>query len=339
LDITDALSKEVDVGYSDELYVTFTSSVGPNTVDILKWVIDNYTEFSYDTTSFDHVETRLADYPSHFSIAEKFNVMDFLHDVAWQARCSIRLINDVFFLTYLPEIPTSVATITESEIDVGSFELDHTATENLTTKMVCNWWATGVQEKPNRAILRHNVAKYGIHESTYDFFIYTKLDLVLKSATFWMIRYANTWKIARFTTPLKLLGVETQDGVTLDFSVPFQYIANGPIVALVEEASYNSADRSIQFQCWTGVKAGQMEQYDFAYPADVDSTLTFPTSEEIEAGYDGGWGNNKSANGTLGSVELEDRVNRIEYTIGDSFNMGSRRYNDRGNPTPSDSKR
>lgn len=335
--ITDALSKEKDVGYSDELYVTFISSVGPNTIDVLKWAIDNYTDLSYDTTSFDYVRTRLTNYPSHFSTSEKFKVMDFLHEVAWQARCQLRLVNDVFFITYLPEVPTSVATITESEIHVESFELDHTSTENLTTKMVCNWWATGIQEKPNRAILRHNVAKYGIHENTYDFFIYNKLDFVLKSATFWMIRYANTWKIARFTTPLKLLAVETQDAVTLDFSTPFQYVSNGPIVTLVEEASYNSADRSIQFQCWTGVKAGSMEQYDFAYPADVDSTLTFPTPEEIEAGYDGGWGNNKKATGELGTEALESRVTRVEYTINDPMRFGSRQYNDRGSPTPSDS--
>jgi len=334
--ISDALSKEKDVGYSDDLYVTFISSVGPNTIDILKWAIDNYTDLSYDAASFAYVHTRLTNYPSHFSTSEKFNVMDFLHEVAWQARCQLRLVNDVFFITYLPEVPTSVATITESEIDVGSFELDHTSTENLTTKMVCNWWATGVQDKPNRAILRHNVAKYGVHESSYDFFIYNKLDFVLKSATFWMIRYANTWKIARFTTPLKLLAVETQDAVTLDFSVPFQYVSNGPIVALVEEASYNSADRSIQFQCWTGVKAGSMEQYDFAYPADVDSTLTFPTPDEIEAGYDGGWGNNKAATGELGTEALESKVSRVQYTINDPMRFGSRMYNDRGSPTPSD---
>ena len=336
--LSDALSKGLDGGYSDDLYVNFISSVGPNTVDILEWVIDNYTELSYDSTSFDHVRTRLENYPSHFSIQERFNVMDFLHDVAWQARCSLRLVNDVFYLTYLPEVPTSVATITESEIDLGSFELDHTPTENLTTKMVCNWWATGAQDKPNRTILRHNVSKYGVHESTYDFFIYNNIDFVIKSATFWLIRYSNTWKIARFSTPLKLLAVETQDGVTLDFSVPFSFIADGPIVAVVEEASYNSDDRSIQFQCWTGIKAGQMEQYDFAYPADVDSTLTFPTPEEIALGLDGGWGNNKSAEGSLSTEADEDPAHRVYYTISDPsrFSESGRRYNDRGDPTPAD---
>jgi ribosomal protein S24E len=231
----------------------------------------------------------------------------------------------------LPAVPASVATITESDIDVGSFEIEHTPTEDLVTKMICNWWATGAQEEPNRVIMRHNVAKYGIQEETFDFYIYDNIDMVLKSATFWLIRNSNTWKIARFTTPLNLLNVETEDGVTLSFATP--YISNGDITALVEEATYDSENRSIQFQCWTGVKAGQMDQYDFAYPADVDSTLTFPTPEEIAAGLDGGYGNNKAATGVLGTEELESRIKKVEYTSNIS---GRRRYQDKGLSKPSD---
>lgn len=333
LAISRAKSSDPNVNFSDDLYVTFQSTVGPNTVDIMEWVINNYTEFAIDSTSFDHVKTLIANYPSNFSVYDRFNVMDFLQDVAWQARCSLRLVNGTFYLTYLPEVPTSVATITESDIDVDSFEIDHTPTENLTTKMVCNWYATGAQDKPNRVVMRHNVAKYGIQEATHEFFIYSKVDLVIKSATFWLIRNANTWKIARFTTPLNLLNVETQDGVTLNFSTP--YISNGSIIALVEEASYDSSNQQIQFQCWTGVKAGQMEQYDFAYPADVDETLTFPTPEEIANGFDGGWGTNKEATGSVGDTAQDPEYHTF-YTIGDSFDMGNRKYSDKGQPKPSD---
>jgi hypothetical protein len=329
--LPDALSKNQEAGYSDEIYVTFESSVGPNTVDILEWTIQQYTEFNIDAASFANVRARVDDYPSNFTIQRRINVLEFLHEVAWQARCQLRLVNDTFYLSYLPEVPASAATITESDIDVGSFEIEHTPTEDLVTKMICNWWATGAQEESNRVIMRHNVAKYGIQEQTYDFYIYDNIDMVLKSATFWLIRNANTWKVARFTTPLNLLNVETEDGVTLSFTTP--YISNDDITALVEEATYNSEDRSIQFQCWTGVKAGQMEQYDFAFPADVDSTLTFPTPEEIAAGLDGGYGNNKAATGELGTEALESRIKKVEYTFNAS---GSRRYQDKGLEKPSD---
>jgi len=36
------------------------------------------------------------------------------------------------------------------------------------------------------------------------------------------------------------------------------------VLALVEKADYNSDTRSIDFECWTPVKAGEMEAYDFA---------------------------------------------------------------------------
>ena len=42
----------VSEGWSDELYITFQSSVGPNTVDILEYIIENYTDLTYDTASF-----------------------------------------------------------------------------------------------------------------------------------------------------------------------------------------------------------------------------------------------------------------------------------------------
>ena len=55
-------------GWSDELYVTFQSSVGPNIVDILEYIIDNYTDLTYDTDSFNYVRTKLAPFPANFPL-------------------------------------------------------------------------------------------------------------------------------------------------------------------------------------------------------------------------------------------------------------------------------
>ncbi len=46
--------------WSDELYITFQSSIGPNIVDILNYIIDNYTNLGYDADSFAYVRTKLA---------------------------------------------------------------------------------------------------------------------------------------------------------------------------------------------------------------------------------------------------------------------------------------
>ena len=42
------LSSITDQGWSDDLYVTFQSSVGPDIVDILKYLIENYTDLTWD---------------------------------------------------------------------------------------------------------------------------------------------------------------------------------------------------------------------------------------------------------------------------------------------------
>lgn len=316
-----------DGGWENELYVTFESTVGPNTVDIMEYLIDTYTDLTYDITSFDSVKTRLANYPSHFIYQKKTNILTILREMAWQARCSIRLINDVFYLTYLPEVPTPVATITEADIDLGTFELEHTPTESLITEMNCEWTATGAQSEPNRVVLRHNISKYGKQSQTFDFYIYNFADAVIKSGTFWLIRYSNTWKRARFSTSLNLLNVEPLDGVTLGFS--HDYVASSNIIAIAEQASYNSDSQTIDFDCWCPVKAGQMTPYDFAYPADVDETLRFPAPDDVE--------NESPGDDAGGWVGDDFDVRYVRYSNQNPYGMGSRRYQDRGDSKPSDS--
>jgi len=315
-----------DGGWENELYVTFESTVGPNTVDIMEYLIDTYTELTYNTTSFNHVKTRLASYPSHFIYQKKTNLLTVLREIAWQARCSIRLINDVFYLTYLPEVPTSAGTVTESDIDLGTFELDLTPTESLITEMDCKWTATGAQSEPNRIVLRHNISKYGKQSQEFDFYIYNFADAVIKSGTFWLIRYSNTWKRARFSTSLNLLNVEPLDGVTLAFSHP--YIASANVLAIAEQASYNSDTKTIDFDCWCPVKAGQMTTYDFAYPADVDETLRFPAPDDVE--------NESPGDDAGGWVGDDFDVRYVQYGNQNPYGIGERRYQDRGDPKPSD---
>ena len=54
--------------WSDELYITFQSSVGPNVVDILTYIINNYTTLTCDPTSFAHVREMLIPFPANFPL-------------------------------------------------------------------------------------------------------------------------------------------------------------------------------------------------------------------------------------------------------------------------------
>ena len=335
--LSDALSKRTDLNWGDQIYITFKGTVGPNTVDILEYLIQQNTDFDTDVASFNAVRARLANYPSHFALTERKQILQALEEIAFQARCAIVLKDNTFYLRYLPAEPTPTGTITESDIEVGTFELQHTTTEDLVTKLVARWRATGAQEEDNRVILRHNVKKYGTKERVFDFYIYNKLDMVLKSATFWLIRYANTWKKVRFSTPLTKLNLETFDAVTLDFNTP--YVANSDVLALIEKADYNSDNRSIDFECWTPVKAGEMEPYDFAYPANVSQELKFPMPVEEEEEFDGGTGIGRDASGALPIRYDTRRGVRVEYDGNPDpfgFEAAKRSTSDRGDQKPSD---
>ena len=299
------LSSITDQGWSDDLYVTFQSSVGPDIVDILKYLIQHYTDLTWDDDSFNHVQEKLRPFPANFPLLERKNTIQVLQEIAFQARCALWISNGVFYLKYLPEEPTPAGTITVSDIDAEQgIEVELTATEDIVTKMKVKWrlsWADLSDQAKDKAektiILRHNVAKYGTQEQEYDFYIYNQPDIVYKCATFWLIRKSNTWKRIKFKTFLNKLNLETFDAVTLDFASP--YVANGPVLAIVEKANYNSADNCVDFECLVPVLAGTMEKYHFFWPAALPQSDTWPPANEIAAGCAGGGGIGAGATGSL----------------------------------------
>ncbi len=295
--LDESLSKYEGIGWSDDIFVTFESDIGPNTVDIIEYLINRYTDLTVDTDSFDRVRSRVDVYEAHFAIYDRKDILTVLQEISYQACCSLILKNDVFYIKYLPEEPTPVSTIGKGDILVDSLTIGHTNTDDIITKMVCEWKSSDAQEEPYKTILRHNVAKYGTHTEEFDYYIYNYIDAVIKSATFWTIRRSNVWKKAQFSTPLTKLNLESLDDISINLVGD---LANVPVTCSIESAFYNSADRTLEFDCWTPVKAGTMEPYIFAYPADVDSTLTFPTVEEIQNGFNGsGFQENQSATGRL----------------------------------------
>lgn len=274
--VLDKPLSRIEDGWEDDLYITSTSTVGPNTVDIIEWLIEKYTDLGIDTTSFDDVRVKLENYPSDFPILERKNILQVLQEIAFQARCVIYLRDGKFFLKYLPELPPSEETISESDVDANTLELFHTDTEEIVTKLIAEWKRDYSIDDPNKIILRHNIEKYGTQEDTFDFYIYNEIDYVHKSATFWLIRKANTWRLARLSTPIHKLKLETFDGV--DLSLPD--FAPTTIRGTITKADYNSDERRLDFEIWTPVKSGTQVPYDFAHPHDIDETLQWPTEAE-----------------------------------------------------------
>ena len=111
-----------------------------------------------------------------------------------------------------------VDVITVSDIDSEhGVEVGYTSTENLVTKMKVTYklslapdnpYPSDAEKHEQQLILRHNMAQYGLHEKSFDWYIYNQPDIVMKCATFWLIRMSTTWRTLKFTTFLDKLNIE-----------------------------------------------------------------------------------------------------------------------------------
>lgn len=253
---------------NDQIEVDSVSIVGPNTVDIMIWIITLFTKFGIDWDSFNLVKAYLNNYPMHFAVLDKKNVINFLQELAFQARCSIWLNDGVFFLRYLPVPPTPVDTITDEDIVVNTLSITCTETENLVTSFVAKWKPNIFQQDEFKVIYQYNIPRYGLVEKSYDFYAYNIEDLVMKSAEFWMIRYSNSFKIVKFKTALHKIKLETFDAVTIDFDSGL--VANGPVVGTILKATYDTKEKLIDMDVWLPVRFGEMDVFPYAEPFSVN---------------------------------------------------------------------
>lgn len=265
-----------------DIEIDCVSTIGPNVVDILRWAINNFCSYTFDAASFNHVEAKLAAYPANFALTERKEVVRFLQEVAFQSRCAIWINDRKFFLRYLPEQLAAVETLTDDDIEVNSVVVSSTETERLVTKFVALWKHRHNQSEPNKIIYRYNIKKYGVLEEEYNFYIYNNASLVAKSAEFWMIRKSNTWKRISCKALLHKLRIETFDPV--EFTFTENLVSTGPIIGIIEKATYNPDDDSISIEAWLPIRLGEMTRYDFAQPMNVQKIFPVKSDPNIITG-------------------------------------------------------
>ncbi len=282
---TKPLSK-IDDSWSDDIYVSFTSDVGPNPVDIISWLLTKYTNLTFDPVSKAYVKSRLVNYPNNFCVKTKMNVFQLMQDIAYQSRCALYVRDDVMFIVYLSKEPTSLRTLTEADIIANTFNVKLSDSSDLVTKYTATWRETeagvvSTDNVDNKLVLKYNVTKYGINEETTDYYTQNTFSTILKSSTFWLIRLANTWKQVEFDTPLTMLDLDLFDCVTLDVA----QLSSTPVKTIITGIQYNNEDNTIHFECLTPIRSGETIPYRFFWPADIDAANLFPpTQEEINAG-------------------------------------------------------
>jgi hypothetical protein len=333
--ISDALSKVANANWEDTIYVTYRSSVGPNPIDIMKYLIQKYTTVPIDTASFATCRSALANYPMHFCLTKKKNIVTVIKELAFMARLAISIKSGKFFCRYLPAKPNSEFTFNEDTVNTQSLELGFTDTEELVTKYIATWRAHGAQDEDNRVVMRYNVEKYGVHEQTVDMYAFNYISAIVKTLTFWINRRGHTWKKLKFQSALDALNVETFDGVTLNFQGDYASTGGVGILADVEQANYNPDTNTMDFEVWTGVRSGEMTQYDLAYPASVSTLLSFPDPVAEAAGFGGGNGPGQNAAGNINRKGRRQNTT-VQMNNNDAYGDGSRKTSDKGSRKPSD---
>ncbi len=265
--------------------------------------------------------------------------------------------DDVFYLKYLPEEPISlgdpawataknrvVDTINVSDMDSEQgVEVAYTPTENIVTKMKVTWRLSLAPDSPypsdselheQTMVLRHNLDAYGLHEKSFNWFIYNQPDIILKCATFWLIRMSTTYKTLKFRTFLNKLNCESLDTILFNDGGR-QYAATGPIKAVVKKAAYNSAENCIDFECELPVKAGEMAYYPFYWPSKLPKSVTWPPADEIASGAAGGGGIGIWASGNLPTGTINGQISGQTVFVGGP-NVVYGPHSDRGDSTPTD---
>jgi hypothetical protein len=277
---------EFDENWNDQLYVSFTSSVGPNPVDIIEWLLEKYTTYDIDAASFAAVKASLTLYPCNFWLQERKDILTLINDIVYQSRCGMYIRANTVFLKYLSEEPVTVRTLTESDILLNTLKVKLSETEDTKTKQVVSWKKTGagVQSTDNidlKFTLKHNIERYGSKEVSYNYYTQNTYSTILKSSTFWLIRESNIWKVVEFDTPLANLDLDIWDCVEIDTD---QFEGK----CIITTISYDWENNSIHFEGWTPILAGQTVAYAWAWPATQNPLLTFPLPEDEsqEAGYD-----------------------------------------------------
>lgn len=290
--------KDIDgENWEDDIYVTMTSSVGPNICDIIEWLLTTYVPGS--VCHFTSQHSKYTNYPAGFTLYDRPDALDEVSRIAWESRSALIRSGHDWYIKYLSEEPTEDVTFTLADIETESLTVTHSDTESLVTRFIARYNLNSLpllgHHLQPKWVIRNNVKKYGLHTREEYFHIYNIPELVLKSATFWAIRLSYTWKQVSFKTVLKNIRLDTLDTILFDLGKTF--FTNDPVKGVITSASYDPKDKSIDVVAWLPIRSGEMIPYIWAWPAS--QTESFPPSVEIALGYSGGYGPGSGVKGTI----------------------------------------
>jgi hypothetical protein len=286
------LAEYQDQEWEDTVYISGTSTIGPNAVDIIKFVIDQYTDLITDAT-FDSVKSKVADHPANFVMFDRRNALAFAQEIAWQSRCVILLDSNVVSIRYLGEAPNALMFFDESNIDVNSIVKSTTPATDIITRFV-GTWTDDYKDSPQPQSLNltavrdlsrilktlmpdtyrektatkmytrlENVDIYGFRTEETNIYIFNNEASVKKTIDFWGHRAANSWQKIQFRAlNLDAMALQPYDGVAISLNTaPIEL----NVIGQVESTNYDQGSKTITLDVWLPMLAGTQAVDSRAY--------------------------------------------------------------------------
>lgn len=284
--------KDLDEGkWSDRLFVSCKSTIGPNVSSIITYILERFTDYRIDSTSFANVQAQINSYPAHFAYTDRENALRVCEEIAWQARCALILDNQTAYLRYLGAQGDSSMTLDTSNIKLKSVAFSYSDTTEIITRLLGSWTPdyrdapkankyNAARTRRTREIIRaltddsrvtenqtkleiyeNNIDVYGLKSQEAKFFIYNNQASVIKGLNFWGPRFSNSWKTLKLTTFLPALHLQVFDTVYINLPEFFNFGIYGVVLA----TTYNPQTFEIELEIWLPIKAGDLTVAGDAY--------------------------------------------------------------------------
>lgn len=252
-------------------YHTMRGSQMNNVSDVIKWILEEYTNVVCDATSFASVATDTLKYPVNFIVTDKKDALTLVSEIAWQARCALNIVNGIAYIKYLSKRPTIVSDVRDDVIEEGTVSMYFDDFTQLVTHLTAKWRKDCIVDKDTEVVYKNNVDVYGLHKQEYTFYIYSDQSLIKKSLTFWGQRYSNLWKRVKCATFLPTVPLEYLDAI---------YFRSNLIetLAICESIAFNTDEKTITLDTWTPILAGTSTESSQAWLDDSKDVMpTLPS--------------------------------------------------------------
>jgi hypothetical protein len=271
------------LGYSEEIYVTLTSTLSENLSDQIKWILQTYTDLNIDEESFGEVASLVTKYPANWALLQQKDSLTLASEIAWQGRCGLIFDSEEVKIRYLSKEKSSTFSFTTANVEADSLELTLTEQQDLYTQTTCDWrqdYLHGEWDKNDsyKYHYKHNVDLYGLIDQSRDIYIYNHESLVKKTIDFWGYRYANVWKRITVKGFHDAFSLEVFDVVQINLGEILWTIVKG----VVESVSHDLTSGECTVTLWLPITAGHVTKDSNAWSDDFLDVIPHNPAEAVE---------------------------------------------------------